>query len=138
MLRVKLQPLAVRGDSDLEPAFAAATTEKADGLLVLRDAIFVPGRRQIVGLAATHRLPAIYGQQVFIEAGGLIVNGIDLLDLIRRMGGYVDRILKGAKPPDMPIEQPITFETVINLKTARSLGLIIPASLLMRASRLIE
>jgi putative ABC transport system substrate-binding protein len=105
---------------------------------VFREQIFAHSRQQIVDFAATHRLPAIYGQQVFTEVGGLIVYGVDFLDLARRMGGYVDRILRGAKPADLPIEQPIKFEMVINLKTARALGLTIPASLLVRADRVIE
>ena len=137
-LGVKLQPLAVRGNDDLEAAFAAATTEKADGLLVFRDAIFARDRHRIVGFAATHRLPAVYGQQVFVEVGGLIVNGIHLLDLVRRLGGYVDRILRGAKPADLPIQQPTTFALTINLKTAKALGLTIPPSLLLRADQVIE
>ena len=138
MLGVKLQPLGVRGDGDLEAAFAAATTEKADGLLVFRDAIFAHDPQRIVGFAATHRLPAVYGQQVFIEVGGLIVNGIHLLDLVRRMGGYVDRILRGTKPADLPIEQPTKFALTVNLKTAKALGLTIPPSLLLRADQVIE
>src|SRR5262245_48815312 len=123
MLGVKLQPLAVRGGGDLEAAFTTATREKVDALLVFREGLFTSMRQEIVDFAATHRLPAIYGQQIFVEVGGLMVYGIDLLDLVRRMGGYVDRILRGTKVGDLPIEQPVKFEMVINLKTARALGL---------------
>ncbi len=107
-------------------------------LLVFREGLFTSMRQQIVDFAATHRLPAVYGQQVFVEVGGLMVYGFDLLDLVRRMGGYVDRILRGTKPGDLPIEQPVKFEMVINLKTAQALGLIIPASFRMRADQVIE
>jgi len=137
-LGVKLQPLAVRGAGDLEAAFVAAIREKAGALLVVREQIFTHHRQQIVTFAATHRLPAIYGLQPFIEIGGLIVYAASIPDLLRRTGGYVDKILKGAKPADLPIEQPTKFELVINLKTAKALGLTIPPSLLARADQVIE
>jgi ABC-type uncharacterized transport system substrate-binding protein len=122
MLGVKLQPLAVRGAGDLEAAFATATREKADALLVFREQIFIHSRQHIASFAATHRLPAIYGSLDFVEVGGLIVYAANILDMLRRTGGYVDRILKGTKPADLPIEQPTKFEMVINLKTARALA----------------
>jgi ABC-type uncharacterized transport system substrate-binding protein len=122
MLGVKLQPLAVRGAGDLEAAFATATREKADALLVFREQIFIHSRQHIANFAATHRLPAIYGSLDFVEVGGLIVYAANILDMLRRTGGYVDRILKGTKPADLPIEQPTKFEMVINLKTARALA----------------
>jgi putative ABC transport system substrate-binding protein len=138
VLRVKLQPLSVRAAGDLEAAFAAATREKADALLVFREQTLINSRHHIAHFAATHRLPAIYGSLPFVEVGGLIVYGVNFLDLLRRAGGYVDRILKGAQPGELPIEQPIKFELVINLKTAKALGLTIPPSLLARADQVIE
>jgi putative ABC transport system substrate-binding protein len=137
-LGVKLQPLAVRHSRDLETAFAAAIREKAGALLVLRESIFNPLRHDIVNFAAAHRLPAAYGGPTFIEVGGLLVYGANFLDMIRRAGGYVDRILKGAKPADLPLEQATKFELVINLRTAKALGLTIPPSLLARADQVIE
>ena len=137
-LGVKLQPLAVSHSRDLETAFAAAIREKAGALLVLREIIFNPFRHDIVNFAAAHRLPAAYGGPTFIEVGGLLVYGANFLDMIRRAGGYVDRILKGAKPADLPLEQATKFELVINLKTAKALSLTIPPSLLARADQVIE
>jgi putative ABC transport system substrate-binding protein len=137
-LGVKLQPLAVRGPGDLEAAFAAPAREKAGALLVFREGIFTPLRQHIANFAAMHRLPAIYGQQSFIEVGGLIVYAANFLDMLRRAGAYVDKILKGAKPADLPIEQPTKFELVVNLKTAKALGLTIPPALLLRADQVIE
>jgi len=137
-LGVKLQPLAVRGPGDLEAAFATAAREKAGALLVFREGIFTPLRQRIVNFAATHRLPAIYGAQSFIEVGGLIVYAANFLDMLRRAGSYVDKILKGARPADLPVEQPTKFELVINLKTAKALGLTIPQSVLLRADQVIE
>ena len=135
---VKLQPLAVRDSRDLEAAFATAIRAKADALLVLREGTFSPLRHDIVNFAAAHRLPAAYGGPYFIEVGGLLVYGANFLDMLHRAGGYVDKILKGAKPADLPIEQPTKFELVINLKTAKALGLAIPPSLLARADQVIE
>ena len=137
-LGLKLQPLAVRDSRDLEAIFAAAIREKAGALVVFREAIFNPLRQDIVNFAAAHRLPAVYGTPIFIETGGLLVYGANFLDMVRRTGGYVDKILKGAKPADLPIEQPTKFELVINLKTAKALGLTIPQSLLLRADQVIE
>jgi putative ABC transport system substrate-binding protein len=137
-LGVKLQPLAVRESGDLEAAFAAATREKAGALLVVNEAIFVADRQRIVDFAATHRLPAIYRSQSFIEVGGLMVYAANFRDMLRRAAGYVDKILKGAKPADLPIEQPTKFEFVVNLKTAKALGLTIPPAVLVRADRVIE
>jgi len=137
-LGVKLQPLAVRDSGDLKLAFDAAARESADALLVVRDAIFTAMRHQITDFAARHRLPAIYGGISFVEAGAMISYGANILDMLRRAGGYVDRILKGAKPADLPIEQPTKFEMVINLRTAKALGLTIPPSVLLRADQILE
>jgi putative ABC transport system substrate-binding protein len=112
--------------------------EKAGALLVFREPIFTADRQRIADFAATHRLPAIYGSQNFIEVGGLVVYSANFLDMLRRAAGYVDKILKGAKPADLPIEQPTKFEFVVNLKTAKALGLTIPPAVLVRADRVIE
>jgi putative tryptophan/tyrosine transport system substrate-binding protein len=138
MLGVTIQPLAVRDLGELEGAFAAATKEKASALLVFREQIFGVHRQQIVNFVTTHRLPAIYGAPPFVEVGGLIVYAANFVDMIRRTGGFVDKILKGANPATLPIEQPTKFELVINLKTARALGLTIPQTLLLRADQVIE
>jgi len=137
-LGVKLQPLAVRDLGDLEAAFAAAIREKAGALLVFREQIFVVHRQQIVRFVGMNRLPAAYGSTSFIEVGGLLVYGVNVPDMLRRAATYVDKILRGAKPADLPIEQPTKFELVINLKTAKALGLTIPPSLLLRADQVIE
>jgi putative tryptophan/tyrosine transport system substrate-binding protein len=137
-LGVKLQPLAVRDSGDLKMAFDAAIRERADGLLVVREASFAAIRHQIADFAARRRLPAIYGGLVYVDAGALMSYGANILDTLRRLGGYVDKILKGAKPADLPVEQPTKFELVINLKTAKALGLTIPQSVLLRADHVIE
>jgi putative tryptophan/tyrosine transport system substrate-binding protein len=137
-LSIKLQPLAVRDARDLGAAFTAGIREKADGLLVVRDATFNLLRRDIVNFAASHRLPAVYGGPYFVEVGGLLVYAANFLDMLRRAGGYVDKILKGAKPGDLPLEQAIKFDLIINLKTAKGLGLTIPPSLLAQADQVIE
>ena len=137
-LRVTLQPLAVRNSDDLKLAFDAPARDNIDALLVVRDAAFGAIRFQITEFAARHRLPAIYGGTTFTEAGALMSYGANILDMLRRVGGYVDRILKGAKPGDLPIEQAAKFEMVINLRTAKALGLTIPPSLLLRADQVIE
>ena len=138
-LGVKLQLLAVRDSGDLKMAFdAAATRERADALLVVREATFFAMRQHITDFAARHRLPAIYGGLTFGDAGALMSYGANVLDMLRRLSGYVDKILKGAKPANLPVEQPTKFELVINLKTAKALGLTIPPSLLLRADQVIE
>jgi putative tryptophan/tyrosine transport system substrate-binding protein len=137
-LGVKLQSLAVRDSRDLEAAFPAAIREQANALLVVREGSFNPIRHEIVNFAAAHRLPAAYGSTAFVEVGGLLVYGADFFDMLRRAGGYVDRIFKGARPGDLPVEQPQKFELVINVKTAKALGITIPPSLLLRADQIIE
>jgi putative ABC transport system substrate-binding protein len=114
------------------------TGERAGALVVLADAILLNQRRQIAELAAERRLPAVYGASEHAEAGGLMVYSANLLDLERRAATYVHKILKGAKPADLPVEQPTKFELVINLKTAKALGLTIPQTLLLRADQVIE
>ena len=123
---------------DLEPAFAAIKRERAEALFMLRSPIVNDLTKRIANLAAESRLPAIYDEQRFPQLGGLMSYGTDLADLDRRAAIYIDKILKGAKPADLPIERPTKFELVINLKTAKGLGLKIPAHLLMEADRVIE
>jgi putative ABC transport system substrate-binding protein len=137
-LRVRLQTLEARVPQEIDSAFAAMTREQAGALVVLVDAIFTNQVRQIAELAAKRRLPSIYGQREYTEAGGLMVYSSDPLDLERRAATFVDKILKGAKPADLPIEQASKFELIINLKTAKALGLTIPQSLLQRADQVIE
>jgi putative ABC transport system substrate-binding protein len=134
-----VQPLQVRSAHELENAFAAMSREGADELVVLADATLIDGLRgQIAALAAESRLPAIYAWRMYVEAGGLMSYGTSLPDLHRRAAYYVDRILKGTKPADLPVEQPTKFELVINLKTAKALGLTIPPSILFQADEVIR
>ncbi len=137
-LGLDLQPVSARQPDEIEGAFAAMSGARADGLVVLPDAIFLNLRARIAGLASKSRLPAMYGFREEAEAGGLMSYGASLPELIRRAAGYVDRILKGAKPADLPVERPTRFELVINLKTAKALGLTIPQSLLLRADEVIQ
>ena len=137
-LRVQLQLLDVRKPGDVGRAFDAATKQRAGALVVGVDALTWANRRSIVDLAAKNRLPAIYAAREFVDAGGLIAYGVSYPHLYRRAASFVDKILKGAKPADLPIEQPTEFELVINLKTAKALGLTIPQSLLARADEVIQ
>jgi putative ABC transport system substrate-binding protein len=133
----KLLSLEVRDAGEIEGAFKAATAARAGALLVISGGSLAQAGR-IADLAARSRLPAIYSLRAFVDVGGLISYGSDINDLWRRAAGYVDKILKGAKPADLPIEQPTKFELVINLKTAKALGLTIPQSLLLRADEVIQ
>jgi putative ABC transport system substrate-binding protein len=138
-LGLSLHIVEVRRAEELESAFAAMTRAGADALMVLSDSILLsqlPGR--IADLAATHRLPAIYVRRVYVDAGGLMSYGPSLPDLYRRAATYVDKILKGAKPAELPVEQPMKFELVLNLKTAQALGLTIPPTLLFQADEVIR
>jgi putative tryptophan/tyrosine transport system substrate-binding protein len=137
-LGVQLQPLEARDPSEIDRAFAAMTREHAGALLVLVDAMLIDNRTRIVRLAEKTRLPSVYGQRENAEAGGLMVYGASTIDLNLRAANFVDKILKGAKPGDLPVEQPTTFELVINLKTAKTLGLTIPQPLLQRADEVIQ
>jgi ABC-type uncharacterized transport system substrate-binding protein len=137
-LGVQLQSLEVRGPDDLERVFQAAMRERAGGLLVVRNPVTGSHRKRIADLALKNRIPAIYGERDFVEAGGLLSYGTSVPDLFRRAAVYVDKILKGAKPADLPVEQPTKFELVINLKTAKQLGLTIPPNVLARADRVIK
>jgi putative tryptophan/tyrosine transport system substrate-binding protein len=135
---VKLQYLDVRDSKDIENAFRAASTERADALLVLTSSVLNSQRKQITDLAAKSRLPAIFPFPEYVEAGGLMSYGASFTDLYRRAATYVDKILKGAKPAHLPVEQPKKFELVINLKTAKEIGLTIPESVLYRVDRVIK
>jgi ABC-type uncharacterized transport system substrate-binding protein len=135
---VRLQALEARGPQDIDSAFAAMTRERAGALVVLADAILYNQRKQIAELATKSRLPSASALSDYAEAGGLIAYSANSLDLERRSATFVDKILRGAKPADLPVEQPTKFELVINLKTAKALGLTIPQSLLVRADQVIE
>jgi ABC-type uncharacterized transport system substrate-binding protein len=137
-LKVQLQYLDVVDPKHIETAFGAARKERADAVLVLTSIATNLRRRQIVDLALKSRLPTIYFTTEWAEAGGLLTYGASYTDLFHRAATYVDKILKGAKPGDLPVEQPTKFELVINLKTAKALGLTIPQSLLGRADQVIE
>jgi putative tryptophan/tyrosine transport system substrate-binding protein len=137
-LGVQLQTLEARNPPEIDSAFAAMTRERAGALLILPDGVFLSQRSQIAELAMKRRLPSIRQSSAFPEAGGLMSYGANYLDLERRAATFVDKILKGAKPADLPVEQPTTFELVINLKTAEALGLTIPPSLLFQATEVIR
>jgi putative ABC transport system substrate-binding protein len=137
-LAVQLQILDMRGPEELDNAFAAMTRDRAGAVLVLADPMIFFHRTRLADLAAKHHLPAMYGQRGHVDAGGLMSYWAHQADLYRRVGSYVDRILKGAKPGDLPIEQPTRFELVINLKTAKAIGLTIQQSLLARADEVIQ
>jgi putative tryptophan/tyrosine transport system substrate-binding protein len=123
---------------DLGSAFASASRAKANAIMITANPFFNAHRDRVVALAAQHRLPALYEFRDFVEAGGLMCYGADNRDVYHRVATYVDRILKGAKPADLPVEQPTKFELVINLRTAKALGLTIPQSILLRADQVIE
>ena len=137
-LGVRLQVLGARGPGEIDSAFAAMASEQAGAVIVVVDAMLQGNRTRITDLAARYRLPAVYGLSEYAEAGGLLAYGPHRLDMFRRAATYVDKILKGAKPADLPVEQPTKFELVINLKTAKALGLTIPPSLLGRADEIIQ
>jgi len=138
VLGVKLQYLDVLVPKDIETAFRAAGKGRADAVLVLASAIFNAHRTQLVEHAVNSRLPAIFWLSDFVEAGGLMAYGVSFADLFRRVATYVDKILKGAKPADLPVEQPKTFEFIINLKAAKQIGLTIPPNVLARADKVIR
>ena len=137
-LGLKLQSLEVRGPDSFEAAFQAATKGRASALTVLSDAFMFAHRTRILELAVKQKLPTMYTQSLWVEAGGLMSYGTDFTDLWRRAAIYVDKILKGTKPADLPVEQPIKFELVINLKTAKRMGVTIPQSVLYRADKVIK
>jgi len=137
-LGIRLQILEARSPDDLEDAFRLATRERAGALIVIIDTLFYSQQKRISDLGIKHRLPEMFDTSQFVEAGGLISYGANISDLFRRAATYVDKILKGAKPADLPVEQPMKFELVINLKTAKQIGLTIPPNVLARADKVIR
>jgi putative ABC transport system substrate-binding protein len=137
-LGMRLQSLEARNPREIDSAFAAMTKEAAAALVVLVDTMFIDRRTQIADLAARRRLPAVYGGLEHVESGGLLAYAPNFLDNYGRAAVFVDKILRGANPGDLPIEQSTKFELVINLKTAKALGLAIPRSVLLQADRVIE
>jgi putative tryptophan/tyrosine transport system substrate-binding protein len=136
--RVQLQYLDVRDPKDIEIAFREASREQADAVLVLGGPVVLPQRTKVAELAVKNRLPAIYNRPEFVEAGGLVSYSASYTDMSRRAATYVDKILKGAKPADLPVEQPTKFEFIINLKAAKQIGLTIPPNVLARADKVIK
>src|SRR5262249_14671908 len=132
------QLLDVRKREDLERAFDAAITQRADALAVSNDGLMLENRKRITELAATHRLPAVYAAREFVETGGLIAYGVRFPTVCRRAAPYVDNVRKGARPAALPVQQPTKFELIVNLKTAKSLGLTLPDKLLALADEVIE
>jgi putative ABC transport system substrate-binding protein len=135
---VEVRPVSVRDAAEIERAIAAFARSPNSGLIVTSSALTVRHRELIIALAARHKLPAVYYRRYFVATGGLISYGYDIVDQFRRAAGYVDRILKGEKPRDLPVQAPTKYELVINLKTAKALGLDMPATLLARADEVIE
>ena len=138
VLELTLVTIDVRDPDGFEPAFAAMIRDRVDALFAFESPMNVQYRQRIVDVASQRRLPSVFGNRAFVDAGGLVSYGPDFNDLYQRAAAYVDKILKGAKPADLPVEQPTKFELVINLKTAKALGLTIPPSLLARADQVIE
>ncbi len=135
---MKVQYLNIENPQDIETAFRAAGKERADALLVLQSPVFNAQRAQIADLALKSRLPVTYPRREFVEDGGLMSYGVSISDLDRRAATYVDKILKGTKPADLPVEQPTKFEFIVNLKAAKQIGLTIPPNVLARADRVIR
>ncbi len=137
-LGLEVRVAEARDPGDLDKAFEAIVAARPDALMVLPDPMFITHRRRILELATEYRLPSTFGERGSVHAGGLMFYGANLPDMYRRAATYVDKILKGAKPADLPVEQPITFELAINIRTANALGLNVPAALLARADEVIE
>ena len=135
---ITLQALQVRDPSEFDEAFVTMTRERLDGLIVLSGPLLFRHRARILELVAQSRLPTIYSLREYVDAGGLMAYGNSLPDMFRRAATYVDKILKGATPADLPVEQPMKFELVINLKTAKALGLTIPPTLLFQADEVLQ
>jgi putative ABC transport system substrate-binding protein len=135
---VQLRYIDVLEPNDIANAFRAASTNHADAVMVMPNPITFSHRTEIVGFTAKTRLPAVYWATEFVEAGGLVTYSVSFTDLFRRAATYVDKILKGAKPGDLPVEQPTKFELIINLKAAKQIGVTIPATVLARADKVIK
>lgn len=138
VLRVTIQPLGVREPEDFDKAFAAIVRERPDALLLVTDALTNINRKKVLDFAAEQRIPAIYERSLYVRDGGLISYGPSIDDTFRRLAVYVDRILKGAKPADLPVEQPTRYELVVNVRAAKALGLVIPQSMLLRADEVVQ
>ena len=138
VLRLQLHPQQVHHPDELDGAFATMTREGAEACITLADAVLWNHRTRVVALAAQHRLPTMFPEREFADAGGLIAYGPSVPDSFRRAAVYVDRILKGTKPADLPVEQPSKFELLINLKTAKALDLTIPPSILFQADKVLQ
>ena len=137
-LGLTIQSWEVRDAAGFDTVFAALSKERPDGLYVTTGGLLTANQKRIVGFAFKSRLPSVYGRREFVDAGGLMSYGADLADSYRRATTYVDKILKGAKPADLPVEQPKKFDLVINLKAAKQIGLTIPPNVLARADRVIK
>jgi putative ABC transport system substrate-binding protein len=137
-LRLTIQPWELRDAGGFEKVFAALNKQRPDGLYVLASPLMTANQKRIVGLALKSRLPSMYLRSEYVKAGGLMYYGADQAENYRRVAYFVDRILKGTKPPDLPVEQPMRFEFIVNLKTAKQIGLTIPPELLARATKLIK
>jgi len=137
-LDVTIEAHPLRGPQELEGMFDALSRSRPDALMTTADVLIQSYRGRIVQFAANSRLPSMFPDQEYVTAGGLMFYGGSIPDMYRRAGIYVDRILKGAKPAELPVEQPTKFDMIINLKTARTLGVIIPQSILVRADRVID
>jgi putative ABC transport system substrate-binding protein len=137
-LDLQVQILEVRDAGGLDRAFAAITRERADAIAVVQDLLFLQYRKRFADFAAKSRLPAMYGRREYADAGGLMAYGPNFLDNFRHAASFVDRILNGANPADLPVENPTKYELILNLKAARALGLMIPQSILLRADEVIE
>jgi len=138
LLGLRIQSVAVQGPKGFEETFGAMTRQRTDALIVFHDPLTITNQELIVSFAAKSRIPSLFGSKEFVEIGGLMSYGPSYPGMFRRGAYYVDRILKGAKPADLPVEQPTRFELVINLKTAKALGLTIPPSVLVRADQVIQ
>ena len=138
VLGIRLQPIALKGSEDLDGGFAAIRRESAGAVTMLGSGLHVENFKRIAELSITAKLPTVAWQRRFVDVGGLMAYGANEVALVRRGASYVDRILKGANPADLPVEQPTVFELVINARTAKALGLTIPPSVLARADRIIE
>jgi putative tryptophan/tyrosine transport system substrate-binding protein len=137
-LGLQLQHLEIKASKDIDPVFREATKGRAEAILVLANPVIIYQQAHFIGLATKNRLPAVYSQPEFVDAGGLFSYTASFTDLFRRAAIYVDKILKGAKPADLPVEQPVKFEFIINLKAAKQIGLTIPPNVLARADRVIR